>query len=164
MEKNDVINIYSAIEESDLKTVKRLLVNNNLIHFMTPFGSWLHVACMEGSLEIVKLLIEFGIDINAIGGVFNAGAINRAASEGQLDIVQYLLDYGAELDTSEPDKNPLFAAIYGGHKKIVQLLLDHGIDASVKYTGDYMKNMDAYDFAVERGQLEIAEMLKPYRE
>jgi len=26
-----------------------------------------------------------------------------------------------------------------------------------------MKNMDAYDFAIERGQKEIAEMLKPYR-
>lgn len=71
---------------------------------------------------------------------------------------------GAELDISEPDRNPLFAAIYGGHKDIVKFLLDSGIYASVRYTGDNIKNMDAYDFAIERGQKEIAEMLLPYGE
>jgi ankyrin repeat protein len=165
MEGNkEAYEIFDAIEANDYDKVKTFLSNNrNLLNMITPFGTWLHVACMEGKYEIVGLLVQLGLDINIKSGTFNAGAINRAASEGYYDIVQYLLSCGAEMDISEPDRNPLFAAIYGGHKDIVKLLLDSGIDASVKYTGEYMKNMDAYDFAIERGQKEIAEMLKPYR-
>lgn len=35
---------------------------------------------------------------------------------------------GAELDISEPERNPLFAAIYGGHKLIDDILLSRGVD------------------------------------
>jgi uncharacterized protein len=163
-DNNEAYEIFNAIEVNDYAKVKTALNRNKmLINMITPFGTWLHVACIEGQIEIVKLLVQLGLDINIEAGTFNAGAINRAASEGHYDIVRYLLTCGAKMDISEPDRNPLFAAIYGGHKDIVKLLLDSGIDASVRYTGDYMKNMDAYDFAIERGQKEIAEMLLPYR-
>lgn len=163
-DNKDAYEIFDAIDANDYSKIKTVLGDNKyLLNMITPFGSWLHVACMEGKYEIVKLLVQLGLDINIEAGAFNAGAINRAASEGHYDIVKYLLTCGAIMDISEPDRNPLFAAIYGGHKDIVKLLLDSGIDASARYTGDYMKNMDAYDFAIERGQKEIAEMLLPYR-
>jgi len=53
----------------------------------------------------------------------------------------------------------LFAAIYGGHMDIVRFLIESGVDAHVKYTGEFMKNMDAVAFAREQGQIEIAELL-----
>ena len=162
--KQIIRDIFDAIEDKDTNRVSNLLdANPDYLKIITPFGTWLHVASSEGAFEIVKLLVGFGLDVNIIGGTFNAGAINRAASEGYYDIVKYLLSCGAKMDTSEPDRNPLFAAIYGGHKDIVKLLIVSGIDASIRYSGDNMKNMDAYDFAIERGQKEIAEMLKPYR-
>ncbi len=162
--KQIIRDIFDAIEEKDLSRVVTLFdAYPDYLKVITPFGTWLHVASSEGALKIVKLLVRLGVDVNAIGGTFNACAINRAASRGHYDIVKYLLSCGAIMDMTEPDRNPLFAAIYGGHKDIVKLLLDSGIDASVRYTGDYMQNMDAYDFAVERGQTEIAEMLLPYR-
>jgi len=64
------------------------------------------------------------------------------------------------LDTSEPQRNPLFAAIYGGHLAVAQLLVERGIDTSVKYNGDSMKGMDAYEFALEGGHFGIASYLK----
>jgi len=54
----------------------------------------------------------------------------------------------------------LFAAIYGGHKKIVEYIVNQGIDISVQYTGENIKRMDAYRYAKEFGQIEIAEYLK----
>jgi hypothetical protein len=40
------------------------------------------------------------------------------------------------------------------------LLVENNIEISIKYFGDNMKDMDAYAFAIERGQTEIAEYLK----
>jgi ankyrin repeat protein len=64
------------------------------------------------------------------------------------------------MDTSEPERNPLFGAVYGGHLHVVQLLVANGIDFRVKYTGRSMNDMDAKAFAVERGQTEIAKYLR----
>lgn len=65
----------------------------------------------------------------------------------------------AEIDVSEPERNPLFGAICAANKEIVNLLLDAGMDTSIKYTGQNMKDMSAYEFAKERGQLEIADLI-----
>ena len=156
--------ILDSIEENNLERTHRLLkIYPEFINQLTPFGTWLHVAASQGKIEIVELLLNLGMDINTRAGVYNGGAINEAATEGNFNVVKYLLSRGAKLDVSEPTRNPLFGAILSGDKDIVKLLLDSGIDASVRYTGEYMKNMDAYDFAIERGQKEIAKMLEPYR-
>lgn len=153
--------LRGAIKDGDTDKVVTLLQSNpGLLDVQTPFGSWLHVAASFGKLEIVKLLLKLGINVNARGGTFNGGAINLAASGGHLDVAKCLLDSGAVLDVSEPERNPLFAGIYGGHVEIVKLFLERGIDVTVRYTGSSMNNMDAYGFALERGEEEIAELLK----
>lgn len=153
--------IRSAIKMGKLDTLRDLLEKEpEKLTWMTPFGTWLHVAAAHGHLEIVKYLINAGIDVNAQGGTFSTNALERATAKGHLDIVKYLIGKNVEIDISEPDRNPLFAAIYGGHLEIVQLLVENNIDISIKYTGETMKNMDAHAFAMERGQPEIAEYLK----
>ena len=77
-------------------------------------------------LDIVKL-VELGSNINTLGGVYG-GALNEAASEGHIDIVRYLLSCGADMDTSEPERNPLFGAISNEHVDIAKLLIESGID------------------------------------
>lgn len=64
------------------------------------------------------------------------------------------------MDIEEPVRNPLFAAIYAGSKSVVELLVERGAEYKIRYYGDSMKGMDACDFAIERGQLEIAEYLR----
>ncbi|AIF42599.1 ankyrin repeat domain-containing protein [Virgibacillus sp. SK37] len=154
--------IRTAIKKGQTDTVKDLLEKEpDMLTWMTPFGTWLHVASAHGHLEIVEYLINAGIDVNAQGGTFSTNALERATAKGQLDIAKYLISKNVEFDISEPDRNPLFAAIYGGHLEIVKLLVESDIDISVKYSGETMKDMDAYAFAVERGQqTEIAEYLK----
>jgi len=153
--------IRSAIRQGDAdQTMKLIEANPHLLQMMTPFGTWLHVAASFGSLDIVKQLLALGIPINALGGTFDSGALRLAASHGHIDIVAFLIISGAELDVSKPEKNPLFGAIYGGHINIVKLLIENGIDIRMKYTGEYMKNMDALAFAEERGQQEIADFLR----
>lgn len=108
--------IRSAIKRGDTQRVMELIgTDAELLHRMTPFGTWLHVAASKGQLEMVKRLIDIGADMNKQGGVFNGGAINEAASNGHFEIVRYLVANGADLDVSEPEKNPLFGAISNGH-------------------------------------------------
>ena len=75
-------------------------------------------------------------------------------------VVRYLIESGAELDVSLAKRNPLFGAIYGGHQEVVKYLVQKGIDVSIRYTGENIKNMNAYEYAREFGQTEIAEYLK----
>ena len=153
--------IRNAIKLGDINEVKQLIGNDTeTLNTMTPFGTWLHVAAKNGHLEIVKYLIEKGIDIDARGGTFDASALNLAAGAGHFGIVKYLIEVGTELDVSLAKRNPLFGAIYGGHKEIVEFLVEKGIDISIRYTGEKINKMDAYKYAREFGQTEIAEYRK----
>ena len=153
--------IRDAIKNGQLDIVRDLLEKEpEMLTWSTPFGTWLHVAAAHGHLEIIEFLINAGIDINAQGGTFSTNVLERAATKGNLDIVEYLINHNVEIDTSEPDRNPLFAAIYGGDFGIVELLVETNIDISIKYSGESMKEMNAYAFAIERGQIKISEYLK----
>ncbi|KLA30786.1 ankyrin repeat domain-containing protein [Bacillus cereus] len=127
---------------------------------MTLFGTWLHVAAKKGYFGIVEYLIHKGIDVNTKGDIFDDSPLRVAAGEGDLEIVKYLIETGAELDVSLANRNPLFGAIYGGHKEVVEFLAEKGIDISIRYTGESIKNMDAYEYVREFGQTEIVEYLK----
>ncbi len=99
-------------------------------------------------------------------------ALSQAASKGRFNIAKYLLDKGALIDTSSSIRNPLFAAISGSMHinaafppptgeapQITRLLLEHGIDSTVRYDSDTMKNMDAVAFAMMMGARELARMI-----
>lgn len=153
--------IRTAIKQGNVERVVALIDSNvNLLNFITPFGSWLHVAASHGKLDIVKKLLELGADVNKRGGVFDGSALNEAATEGHFEIVKFLLSSGAEIDIGDPERNPLFGAILSGSIDIAKLLIENGIDISIRYTGKSMKNMDALAFAIERGQIEIADLLR----
>lgn len=125
----------------------------------TTFGSWLHFAASRVCLNIVKRLVELGADVNRRGGISEGGAIRDAASNGELEVVKFLQENGAELDVSDPTRNPLFGAIHDGHTAVAKLLIDSGIDIRVKYTGENMKGMDALRFAREWWRDDIAKLL-----
>lgn len=129
------------------------------LHKVTSSGTWLHSASAYGRINVAKRLIAMGADIDAKEKFAGASPIDRAASAGQLEMVKYLVSAGAKFDTSEPERNPLFAAIYGGHLEVVKFLIGAGIDPFVSYSGKVVKNMDALAFARERGQKEIANYL-----
>jgi ankyrin repeat protein len=153
--------IEHAIENGDAKLVVSLIGHDHdVLNAITLFGSWLHIAAQHGQLPIAKWLADAGLDLDLPGGILGGSAINTASSEGHINIVEFLLSRGAKLDISDPERNPLFAAIYGGHIEIVKLLLDHGLDPHVTYDSPLRGGrMDAISFARERGQTGIANYL-----
>lgn len=160
-----VADIYQAIKGGDATALATLMRENpDQLAAVTPFagGSWLHVAAREPHLDVVRTLVELGISPNKAGAQEAELPIVRAAHGGGVEIARYLLDQGSRMDTSASVRNPLFAAIVGRSADVVRLLLERGIDATVRYTSDTMNGMDATTFALLRGENEIAQIIALY--
>ena len=161
MNKEKIKEIRTAIKQNNLELVKSIIKENEeLLNVDTVFGSWLHVASAQGKISIVEYFIECGLELNKYGDISGGTPMRSAAENGHLDIIQLLHKKGAIFDVSEATKNPLFAAIYGGYYEVAKYLIDNGIDTTVKYPIGKLKNVDAYEYARQFGQTEIANYLK----
>ncbi|HQM73974.1 MAG TPA: tetratricopeptide repeat protein [Candidatus Saccharicenans sp.] len=88
--------LQKAIQKGDIKKVTELLdkgANINEWNFGTP----LIMAASSGKLEIAKLLIERGADLNVIGQN-GWTALGCAAAEGHSEIVDLLISKGADVE------------------------------------------------------------------
>ena len=83
-------------------------------------------ACQFGRLNVIKLLIESGVQIDSKDSdCFTP--LMWAVWKGQNDVVEYLLNSGAKMDISEMNmKNVLHLAIEKSHSDTLQLLIKNG--------------------------------------
>jgi uncharacterized protein len=152
------------------ETIRRYPAIINATEFLFS-GTLLHAAAFSGSLETVKMLVEEGFDVNVRDLQHGETSLGYAAASGNPELVQFLLQKGAVLQTETSAQNPLFAAISAytsvkGRKlpkevfsDIVRILLDAGIDATVRYNSATMLDMDAMAFACMWGRYDIARMI-----
>jgi ankyrin repeat protein len=149
--------IIEAITEGNLKQVVQFLDDHpEAIHIETPFGSWLHVAANRGQLSIVKELVQRGMDVNARGGILGGNPLHAAANGAHYEVVKYLLGVGSEMDVSNSQWNPLFAAVLRDNAEVAQLLIDHGIDTMA----DYGDGWNAIAFAKEQRAKKCLKLLE----
>lgn len=161
MDKEVMKSMRKAIKQGNLNLVKMLNeANEGLMDVNTVFGSWLHVASAHGQTDIVEYLINCGLDVNQNGDISGGTPVRSAAENGYLNIVELLYQNGAKFDVSEARKNPLFGAICDGHYEVAKFLIDKGIDITASYPIGTLENVDAYEYARQFGQLEIAEYIK----
>lgn len=128
----------------------------------------LETAAANGHLEIVKILLEHGV-------LLNAQPLYEAAKAGHFEVVQHLLKYGAAVN-AEMSKNynqglrgddsiyrctPLKAAASNGHIEIVKLLITNGADVNLatSYYGFYSPPTGPLSDAVSSGNIEIVKFL-----
>lgn len=93
----------------------------------------LHIACLDGCLEFVDILISAGADINAIDQNRNT-PLDFAIFRGHAGIVRYLLSF-PDILVNKLDLNgesPLHYCIERNDLEIVRLLVSHpGIDVNI---------------------------------
>ncbi|OAP54807.1 hypothetical protein AYL99_11255 [Fonsecaea erecta] len=143
--------------ERDVDAARRPTMSGDLINESTEYyGTALQVASGEGHVEIVKLLLDSGADVNAPGKRYSDTALQAASAKGHVEIVKLLLDSGA--DVNAPGKRygtALQMASAKGHVEIVKLLLDSGAD--VNAPGGYYAT--ALQMASAKGHVEIVKLL-----
>ncbi len=101
----------------------------------------LMLAAITGELDIVRLLVEHGAEVNGTGWT----ALHYAATGGHAPIVGYLIEKNAFIDAESPNKTtPLMMAARHEHIATMRLLVELGADPSaVNEAGvaaaDYMR-------------------------
>jgi ankyrin repeat protein len=135
--------LYCACELGHRACVEDLLRLGEPVNIAGGWGlsqSALQIASETGRLEIVKLLIDAGGDVNWIStNSYNirTTALYKAALEGHEEIVTMLLEAGASIEPVMHPQHPgfgtsaLHAASVNGHTNIVKRLINAGSDVNL---------------------------------
>lgn len=89
--------------------------------------SVLHEGVRSGNVEMVKLLIEAGADVNAVDGILETPLHIAAEQDKNIEIVRLLITAGANIDAKRIfDQTPLTLAKENGADKVVEELVRLG--------------------------------------
>ncbi|QBQ97563.1 ankyrin repeat domain-containing protein [Paraburkholderia pallida] len=133
--------VLAAREKSD--KVAAVLLDNpktNIAAEDKAGENALMLASLNGDMELVKLLITKGAEVNKQGWT----PLHYAAANGQDDVAKLLIGYSADVNALSPNgTTPLMMAARGDHMSTANLLLDHGANLNAKN----QIGMNALDFA-----------------
>jgi ankyrin repeat protein len=126
----------------------------------TSYGNALTAAAYDGTLEIVRLLLDHGADPNSEHG----WPLQTAAAAGHEEVVKLLLEHGADVNKNTTNSNflagtALQAAVEAGKVEMVALLLSSGADVNLG-AGDLAPPIYA---ATEKAESEIVKLLVSHR-
>lgn len=111
-------------------------------------------AAANGHLNVVKMLLERGIDVNV------GEALNKSAHSGHIEVTEYLL---SQRDISQFHLigcvSPLLPAAAEGHVHIVKLLLQRGENVNATRSG-----ATALHYSAERDHVKVVEELLSHPE
>ena len=113
------------------------------------------VASQEDHLEIVRLLIDAGADLDKADD-FGRTQLLVASENGYLEVVELLIKAGAKLDMVDVyGVTPLYSACQYGHFEVVELLIKAGADTD-KATNDRVTPLY---IACQYGHLDVVRLL-----
>ena len=111
--------LWDAARNGDRAKVAALLEAGVDVNVRTRYGvTALIFAADKGRLEVVRLLVERGADVNAQDTFYGTSAIGMALGSGHHDIARYLLEHG-----SGGAPMALTAGIRAGHVALVRAAL-----------------------------------------
>ncbi len=162
LEKSILFNDVLETDDSDL--FGKLLIAHPECKFHDDGRDyWLSSAAHDGRLNIVKLLVSLGANVNdpsnpSDSGPSPEGAIEYAANRGHLDVVRYLLDHGAIVNHMVNGRircQALVGAVIWGHLEVAKMLVERGADVNAIWA-----QMTPLDRAIQHMRPEIEEYLR----
>lgn len=90
----------------------------------------MHAACQSGNPAAIEVLLQYGIEVEAITTGTGSTPLHIATMNGNLEAAELLIDKGgASLDARQADNfTPLMLAANGGFLSLVQMFLKKGAD------------------------------------
>ncbi|KAF5027063.1 hypothetical protein F66182_832 [Fusarium sp. NRRL 66182] len=104
------------------------------------------IACREADEEVVRMLLDFGSEVNVLDGD-EYTPLYWASDSSHVGVVKMLLDKGADLNMTSQSTSltPLHQASYRGNVEILQLLLSKGADVNAPEIGGWTPLLIATD-------------------
>jgi ankyrin repeat protein len=153
-------NIFEAAATGRIGRVKELLKQDpNLIHAWSPDG-WTALHLNFNNLEMAKLLIDSGADLNLNSrNKLNATPLQGAAANNWIDLAKLYLSHGANVNCrSEEGGSPLHEAAGNGFIEFARLLIDNG--ANVNQRDD--KGKTPLTISLEYKKTEVEKLLRDH--
>ncbi|KAJ4245039.1 hypothetical protein NW762_014247 [Fusarium torreyae] len=125
--------LYEATDFENERTVELLLQYGASANATgEAYGNALTAAAFDGTINIIKMLLDAGADVNSADG----WALQTAAEQGHTEVVNILLERGANVNAFTTNENmaqgtALQAAVESGQGDIVDILLEHGADPNL---------------------------------
>jgi ankyrin repeat protein len=161
------------LDEIDIDTAKLLanspgVINQDAGQFAQD---WNRKPELEAQIEIIKLLIDKGADINAsatMGSITETGRtpLYNAAESGRKEIVELLIEKGANINGNNSglfglSMRPLFSAASKDHLAIVELLIKNGanVNASIGFNNS---SNTVLNWAIEHKKTKLVALLRKH--
>jgi ankyrin repeat protein len=151
-------NIFEAAATGRVSRVRELLKQNPELIKAYSADGWTALHLNFGNLEIVKVTLESGADIDAISkNAFKATPLQGAAAMQKLELARLLIARGANVNCrGEEGVTPLHEAAGSGQIELAKLLLEHG--ASINAKDDHGKT--PVTIALDYKKAEMAAFLR----
>jgi ankyrin repeat protein len=117
--------IIVAAYKGDVETVKEILATNPDKNVRDSFGrTALHDAMFQKNMEVIRLLLEYGFDVNDASPINGYTPLHDAVLVNNVDAAKLLLEFGADKTIKDTEGfTPLDRARKTGKREMVLLLL-----------------------------------------
>jgi hypothetical protein len=134
------------MELGDLSQAEKWLDAGMPPDFMgSRIGSGLMIGAWEGKIDLMRLFISRGADINKLNSN-GESAIALAAWRGNLEAVKWLLERGARINAPKRQWSALHYAVFAGHAEVADYLIEQGADIDAQSTnGSSVLMMAVYE-------------------
>jgi ankyrin repeat protein len=153
--------LYLAVLNSHKSLVEYLVAKGARVNISTTGKeSWtpLHKAADLGQLDVVKLLLEKGADLEA-KTQWGGTPLYVTAFRGQLEVAKYLVSKGADINIVTTDGwTPLTKCAELGHIQLAKFFINQGVDIWQKT----QYGATAMERAVQTEQQAMVSFLRPY--
>jgi ankyrin repeat protein len=150
--------VFRACQQGDLETVRRFLADGGSVYAESTSNPSLVAYALSGKqTAVIKLLVEFGLDVNLPFNGPREVPLMHAVSNKIDDLVGYLLEIGADPNArDEFGGTALKRAAAGGEVRYVQSLLNHGANLSAVDN----HGADAMQSAARGNRVEVLQFLR----
>jgi hypothetical protein len=108
-------------------------------------GSGLMIGAWEGNVELMRLFIARGADINLLNAN-GESALALAAWRGHMEAAKWLVERGARINAAPRKWSPLHYAVFAGHTEMADYLIGLGADIDALSTnGSSVLMMAVYE-------------------